>query len=274
MAAWLIIMMFWIGRFFSSSLTSPGFCLLLWLTTWLGSESESESESELLYDWRFTAIQSVLATSSFRLKTSNFIFWLNTCGYGPYVTSSLLRGWVCRLQSPLVLASAVIFRSESSGTHDHILLPQIWDSSNLEGQVPIFISPRNRVASLYLRYCVPFLLPSMTHWAKTEVFEHASTRNLTWFFSKWLHIWCIGILGNVCWALITWKHVQYWPGLQDSTSMEVCLSTCSLGMGPHVKICFLHFNKICYPNAFAKNTSWTDYPCFMFGIPNRRGGTW
>jgi hypothetical protein len=27
----------------------------------------------------------------------------------------------------------------------------IWDSPNLEGQVPVFISPRNRVAQLYPR---------------------------------------------------------------------------------------------------------------------------
>jgi hypothetical protein len=49
----------------------------------------------------------------------------------------------------LVLASAVILRSESCGTHDHILLSQIRDSPNLEGQVPVLISPRNRVARLY-----------------------------------------------------------------------------------------------------------------------------
>jgi hypothetical protein len=48
----------------------------------------------------------------------------------------------------LGLASAVILRSESSETHDHILLSQIRDFPNLEGQVPIFISPRNRVARL------------------------------------------------------------------------------------------------------------------------------
>jgi hypothetical protein len=59
------------------------------------------------------------------------------------------REWVCRLKLPLVLASAVILRSESRGTRDHILLSQIWDFSNLEGQVPVFISPRNRVAQLY-----------------------------------------------------------------------------------------------------------------------------
>jgi hypothetical protein len=80
----------------------------------------SESESQSLYDWRFTANQFVLATSPLRLTTNIFIFQLNTCGYNPYVTSSLTRGWVCRLELLLVLASAVIFRSDSPGTQDHI----------------------------------------------------------------------------------------------------------------------------------------------------------
>jgi hypothetical protein len=79
---------------------------------------------------------------------SNFIFQLNTCGYSPHVTSSLTRRWICHLQLLLILDSAVILRSESRGTHDNILLSQIRDSSNLEGQVPVFISPRNRVAWL------------------------------------------------------------------------------------------------------------------------------
>jgi hypothetical protein len=54
-----------------------------------------------------------------------------------------------KLQLLLVLASAIFLRSESRGTHDHILLSQIRDSSNQEGQVPIFISPRNRMVQLY-----------------------------------------------------------------------------------------------------------------------------
>jgi hypothetical protein len=134
----------WTTTFFSSSLTSPSFCLLLWLTTWLGSVSESE----LLYKWWFTANQSILATRPLRLMTSNFIFQMDTCGYGPYVTSSPQRGWFCHLRLLPVLASTVILRSESSGPHDHILLSQIQDSPNLVGQVPIFISPRNRVVWL------------------------------------------------------------------------------------------------------------------------------
>jgi hypothetical protein len=99
-----------------------------------------QSESELLYDWRFTANQ-FLATSPLRLTVCNFVFQLNTCGCSLYVTSSLTRGWVCRLSLLLVLASAVILRSDSRGTHDHLLLFQSRESPNLEGQVPIFISP-------------------------------------------------------------------------------------------------------------------------------------
>jgi hypothetical protein len=46
----------------------------------------------------------------------------------------------------LVLDSAVILGSESCGT---LLLSQIRDFPNLEGQVPVFISLRNRVTRLY-----------------------------------------------------------------------------------------------------------------------------
>jgi hypothetical protein len=94
-------------------------------------------------------LQFVLATSPLRLTTNNFISQLNTCGYRPYVTLSLTRGWICCLQLLLVLTNAVILRSESRGTHDQILLSPIRDSSNLEGQVRVFISPRNRVVRLY-----------------------------------------------------------------------------------------------------------------------------
>jgi hypothetical protein len=93
--------------------------------------------------------QSVLAPSPLGLTTR--VFQLNNCGHSPCVTSSLPRGCVCRLQLLLVLVSAVILRSEFCGTRDHILLFQIRDSANLERQVPVFISPRNRVARLHPR---------------------------------------------------------------------------------------------------------------------------
>jgi hypothetical protein len=55
---------------------------------------------------------------------------------------SLARERVCRLQL-LVLASTVILGPESLGTHDLMLLSQIRDSLNLEGQVTVCISIRN-----------------------------------------------------------------------------------------------------------------------------------
>jgi hypothetical protein len=45
----------------------------------------------------------------------------------------------------LGLASAVFLGCEYRGTHDNILLS---DSSNLQGQIAVFLSPRNRVAQL------------------------------------------------------------------------------------------------------------------------------
>jgi hypothetical protein len=70
---------------------------------------------------------------------------LRVCWCG---SPSLRRGQVCRLQFLLVLASAVILGSGSSWTYDYILLSQIRDFPNLEGQVPLFIYPRNKVAKL------------------------------------------------------------------------------------------------------------------------------
>jgi hypothetical protein len=49
----------------------------------------------------------------------------------------------------LVIASGVILRSKSRGTHDHILPSQIRVSPNLEGQISVFISPRNKVVQSY-----------------------------------------------------------------------------------------------------------------------------
>jgi hypothetical protein len=71
---------------------------------------------------------------------------LQVCWCG---TLSLTWGRVCRLQLLLAFASAVILGSKSGGTRDHILVSQIRDSPNLEGQVSVFISHRNRVAQLY-----------------------------------------------------------------------------------------------------------------------------
>jgi hypothetical protein len=102
------------------------------------------------------------------------VFW---CG-----APSLSRGQVC-LQLLLVLASAVILGSESLGNHDHILLSQIRDSSNVESLFPVFISPRNRVAQLYW---VPFSSPPTIRRVTVEVFDSASTREGAFFYSLYI----------------------------------------------------------------------------------------
>jgi hypothetical protein len=111
-----------------------------------------------------------------------FFFQLNTCCHSPYVTSCLTRGWVCRLQLLPAFTSAVILGFESRGTHDHILLSQIRGFPNLEGQVPVFIFPMNRVSQLYPRHWVPFSSPPSTRRAAVEVFAlHLHTaRSYEW----------------------------------------------------------------------------------------------
>jgi hypothetical protein len=66
------------------------------------------------------------------------------------------------------------------------LLSQIRDFPNLDNQVRLLISPRNRVAQLYPRYWVLFSSPSTTCRATVEALEPASTRG--WLFSNdtWL----------------------------------------------------------------------------------------
>jgi hypothetical protein len=101
-----------------------------------------------------------LGVKTLETHDQQFIFQLNTCGHSPHVTSSLTRGWVCLLQLLQVLASAVILRSDFRGTIDHNSLSQIRDSPNLEDQVPVFISPRNRVAQLHPQALGSLLVPS------------------------------------------------------------------------------------------------------------------
>jgi hypothetical protein len=63
-----------------------------------------------------------------------------------------MRGWFYSLELLLTLASAVILRYDSRGTRDRILLSQIRDSPNLEGQVSVFILRRRTARRTRCRY--------------------------------------------------------------------------------------------------------------------------
>jgi hypothetical protein len=58
------------------------------------------------------------------------------------------------------------------------LLSQIRDCPNLQGQVPVFISPGTGWPSYTPRHWVPFSSPPTTRRAAVEVFEPSSTRGL------------------------------------------------------------------------------------------------
>jgi hypothetical protein len=121
----------------------------LWTSIPFLHNYSSESASELLYDWRFTPVSSSWRQAPWDSRPA-FFFQLNTCFHSPYVTSSLARGWVCRLQLLLAFASTVFHRSDSRATRDHIVLSQIRDSFNLEGQVPVFTIVLTMLASVVL----------------------------------------------------------------------------------------------------------------------------
>jgi hypothetical protein len=91
----------------------------------------------------------------------------------------------------LVLASAVILRSESRGTHDHNLLPHNRHFPNLEGQAPYLYPSGIGWLGYTPRHWVPFSSPPTTRRVTVEVFGPASTRgtdyalNLISLISPW-----------------------------------------------------------------------------------------
>jgi hypothetical protein len=106
----------------------------LWWRYSITQTNMLESESMSVTLWLAVYQQSVLNAKPLETHDQYFFFLqMNTCVYSPYVISSLTRGWVCRLQLLLALASAVILGSESCGTRDHILISQIQVFPNLKG---------------------------------------------------------------------------------------------------------------------------------------------
>jgi hypothetical protein len=102
----------------------------------------SKSKSELFYDWRSVSQYVLVSIPLWDLRTyiscRRMAVWkLRSCFCG---APSLTRG--------SAICSVITQWSESCRIIT-ILYCLIWDSPNLEGQVPVFISPRNSVAQLY-----------------------------------------------------------------------------------------------------------------------------
>jgi hypothetical protein len=73
----------------------------------------------------------------------------------------------------LALVSAVRLGSESRGTHDYVLLSQIWDSPGWRA----IYSPETRWPSYTPRHWAPFSSLPATRRATVEVFEPSFVRN-------------------------------------------------------------------------------------------------
>jgi hypothetical protein len=87
------------------------------------------------------------------------------------VAPSLTRGRVCNLLYNCFWSlpeQSLLGRSPTKLKTTFYCL--IWDSPNLEGQVPVFISPRNRAAQFYPRALGSLLSPLTTRRDAVEVF--------------------------------------------------------------------------------------------------------
>jgi hypothetical protein len=126
-----------------STASATNFSIFITATLkWLNEiQSQSQSQSYLTTDGQSASLS-----------------WYPAAIWGPRpgfyycqrIENLLTRGRVCHLQLLLVLVSAVILGSEYRGTHYYILMAQILDLPSLEGQVSVFISPRNPLQSVSL----------------------------------------------------------------------------------------------------------------------------
>jgi hypothetical protein len=116
-----------------------------------------EVEVEVEVNLRPTASRSVCSGVKHPSGTRDQFFFLLEISFRQlrvcyFVASSLTRGRVCNLLYNCLWAlpeQSLLGRSPAELTTIFYCL--IWDSFNLEGQVPVFISSRNRVAQLYPR---------------------------------------------------------------------------------------------------------------------------
>jgi hypothetical protein len=96
----------------------------------------------------------------------------------------LTRGRVCCLQLLMALARAVILGSESRGTRDHILLPQIWDFPFRRSLRPAglrwrySIPPSHGIDELFFKVKVTLRMTVITFWQLRSCFcgAHSLTR--------------------------------------------------------------------------------------------------
>jgi hypothetical protein len=119
---------------------------------------------KLIYDWQ-SVDQFILVSGTHLGPVTNFSFSLklplDICGF-VILLRPLWRedGSVIYLYNCLWALPKQSLLGRSPADLTAIVYSLIWDSPNLEDQVPVFISPRNRVAQLYPRALGSLFVPS------------------------------------------------------------------------------------------------------------------
>jgi hypothetical protein len=121
------------------------------------------------------------------LRTQNqYFFQLSNCGYSPDITSSLMRGWVCRLKL-LWSSPAQSFSGLSlAGLVTIFYCPRLETPPTWRTRSPYLYPPGAGRPSYVSRHRVPFSSPLTTRRVTVEVFEPASARNIFSSFSDCL----------------------------------------------------------------------------------------
>jgi hypothetical protein len=109
---------------------------------------------------RHSVGQSVLVSGAHLGPVTNLEISFRQLSVCYFVAPSLTRGRVCNLLYNCFWAlPEQSLLGPSPTEHTNIFYCLIWDSTNLEDQVPVFISPRNRVPQLYPRALGSLLSP-------------------------------------------------------------------------------------------------------------------
>jgi hypothetical protein len=131
---------------------------------WIQTKYERESY--------FTTVGLPPISSSWRRapwdSRPEYFLRLNTCSHSPYVTPSLMSGWVCCFQLLKAIASAFVLRSESAGLMTTVYCLR-FEISQPGAQVPVFISPQEQSGPVIPPALGYYLSPFTTRRATVEV---------------------------------------------------------------------------------------------------------
>jgi hypothetical protein len=133
-------------------------------------QGQSESKLQLLYDWRFTVNQFVLATTPLTPTTRISVFQLNT-----YVTSSLTREGVCRLQLLLVSPAQSFSGLNPAGLMTTWYCLRFETPPTWRDRSPYFYPPGTGWPNYTPRHWVPFSSPPTTRRATVEIFDRETS---------------------------------------------------------------------------------------------------